>query len=258
MSTLRSYFGWCNRNLPHNATDIMHWDYVIILICLGALVPWRSRAHVRKLLESPTLASTPRLNLYLSTIAFQSAVVALIVWRFAVHRGELSVFGFMFPHPLRAIVATICISVLLMLNQVLGVKRLSGLPIGKRGTVGRLAEALLPRNRRERWAALALVVTVALCEEFIYRGFVEYLFQSTLRSVALGAVISAIFFAVAHLYQGTRGLIATFVVGLILSATRIWTASLLTPIVIHFVVDFTAGVAALRFLKSQPAEEAAD
>ncbi|MGA8014164.1 MAG: CPBP family intramembrane glutamic endopeptidase, partial [Candidatus Acidiferrales bacterium] len=48
----------------------------------------------------------------------------------------------------------------------------------------------------------------------------------------------------AHLYQGRRGVITTFVVGLLFSLVRSWTGSLLAPLVAHFVADITAGLLA--------------
>jgi len=48
-------------------------------------------------------------------------------------------------------------------------------------------------------------------------------------------------FSLAHLYQGRRGLIATFVVGLLFSIARATTGSLVPSAVPHFVADITAG-----------------
>src|SRR6185437_9234948 len=79
--------------------------------------------------------------------------------------------------------------------------------------------------------------------------FVEAVFATVFSGSALaGAVVSAAFFSSAHMYQGRKGLITTFAVGLIFSAARIWTRSLLPSIVIHFAVDFSVALAALKFL----------
>jgi membrane protease YdiL (CAAX protease family) len=52
----------------------------------------------------------------------------------------------------------------------------------------------------------------------------------------------------AHLYQGKRGLITTFVVGIILVSVRIWTGSLLPVIVAHAAIDLVAGLYASKIL----------
>ncbi len=226
----------------------MHWDYVVILAILAFVVPWRSQARVRMLLQSSALGPSERIGLYLSTIVFQWAVSGAIAWRCLAHSLTLGELGITLPDVPRAITATAVLSALLVLNQIFGIRRLAGLPVEKRGLVAQLAEKLLPRTRKETLTAVALVLTVAACEEFIYRGFIESLFQQVLSSALAGALISAGLFALAHLYQGRRGILTTFIVGLAFSAVRIWTGSLWPSMIIHFAVDFAAGVASFRML----------
>lgn len=227
----------------------MHWDYIAILFVLAVVVPWKGRARIRALFDSPVLEPGERIALYESTIAFQWAISLVIAWRCLAHGLGLADLGFAFSHPARGVAAAVVVSSVLVLNQVLGVSRLARLPEDKRGVVGRLARRLLPRGRAERWTALAVVVTVAVCEEFIYRGFIQSVFQGVLHSLATAAFLSALFFAAAHSYQGRRGVATTFVVGLIFSGVRIWTGSLCPSMIVHFAVDFSAGMASMRLLR---------
>ena len=52
---------------------------------------------------------------------------------------------------------------------------------------------------------------------------------------------SAVLFALAHLYQGMRGVFTTFIVGVLFSLIRAWTGSLMAPLVAHFITDIVAG-----------------
>jgi len=227
----------------------MHWDYILILAILAVLVPWRSSSRIRALLNGPELASSERILLYLSTIAFQWAAVAVILWRCRAHHLSWTALGMALPHPFRAAAVAVGVSSVLVFSQIYGIRRVAALPYESRGLVAKLAEKLLPRASGEIFVAILLVTTVAVCEEFIYRGFVEAIFANAFSGSALaGAVISAAFFSLAHLYQGRKGLATTFAVGLILSAARIWTGSLLPSMVIHFAVDFSVGLAAMKFL----------
>lgn len=226
----------------------MHWDYVAILFVLGVIVPWRGRARVIALLQSKSMESGERISLYASTIAFQWAISLVIIWRCRKHGLGFADLGIALPHAARGLIVAAAISAVLALNQVFGVLRLAHLPVEKRGIVGQIAERLLPRARVEKWAAVALLLTVSICEEFVYRGFIQSLFQIALQSPAAGAVISSGFFALAHAYQGKRGVITTFAVGLIFSVVRLWTGSLVPSMIIHFAVDFSAGVASSRLL----------
>jgi|SRR5215469_431833 len=229
----------------------MHWDYLAILFVLAVIVPWRSRARLTSLLQCGTLSSEERTTLYTSTIGFQWAIALIILWRCHVHGLSRAELGIAAPNLARALVAATAISAVLVLNQIFSVSRLAHLPAEERGIIGQLADRLLPRARSERWVALALVLTVAICEELIYRGFIQSLLQRTLSSVLAGAVISASFFGLAHLYQGRRGVVTTFVVGIIFSAVRAWTLSLVPSMIIHFAVDFSAGVASTRLFLGQ-------
>ncbi|MGH7745844.1 MAG: CPBP family intramembrane glutamic endopeptidase, partial [Candidatus Dormibacteria bacterium] len=160
-----------------------------------------------------------------------------------------TLLGVALPYPLRSAAVAAGVSVILVFNQVYAIRRVAVLPSESRGIVAKLAEKLLPRASNEVFVGIFLVLTVAICEEFIYRGFVEGVFTNVFAGSALaGALISAAFFSSAHLYQGGKGLITTFAVGLILSAARIGTGSLLPSIIIHFAVDFSVAVAALKFM----------
>lgn len=226
----------------------MRWDYIAILAVLAVIVPWRSSARVQALLDSQTLAPGERIALYASTMIFQWAISAIVLWRALAHGVNAAQLGLDVSNVGLAVVVAVVLSTLLVLNQVFGVKRIASLPPEKRGLIARLAEKLLPRSRSEIIVGVALVATVGICEEFIYRGFIETIFEQELASAIAGALISAVFFSVAHVYQGRRGLLTTFIAGLIFSAARIWTHSLVPSMVIHFAVDLSAAIAAAKML----------
>lgn len=226
----------------------VHWDYIAILALLGVVVPWNSARRIRTILQSE-ITSSSRITLYLATAAFQLTVSAIIAWRCMEGGLNQESLGLRLVHPLSGVVSVAVISGILVTNQWLGVRRLSSQPPDRRGRMAHLAEKLLPRTTREKIVAMFLVTTVALCEEFIYRGFIEAWFQILTSSAAAGAVISAGFFAVAHSYQGRKGVLVTFLVGFVFSWVRIWTNSLLPSVMIHLAVDLSAGLAFSRMLR---------
>jgi CAAX protease family protein len=235
----------------------MHWDYILILAVLAVLIPWRGAARIRELLRGPEFAPSTRMRIYLSTIALQWILVAAILWRTRAHGMPLSALGISLPNPARAALAALILSVALVINQVFAIRRLAGMPPERRGTIAQLAEKLLPRTRGEMCAAIFLVGTVAICEEIIYRGFVQTVFQDLPGgTVFIAAAISAAFFASAHLYQGRKGVIVTFVVGVFFSGARIFAGSLVPSVITHFAVDFSAGIAARRLIDSSSGQTA--
>src|SRR3974390_2326639 len=59
------------------------WDFALILLFLGTIIPWRGYVRMQRLLSKPDLTAGDRLTLYGSTIFFQWFIVALVVWRSA-------------------------------------------------------------------------------------------------------------------------------------------------------------------------------
>ena len=234
----------------------MHWDFAVILIFLGVAVPLLGRRRIRQLMQLPSTTKEQRLTLYASTMAFQWIASAIIFWRATVHGFSATQLGLGFPKPLLTIALAVGLTALILLNQIVGLKRLASQPAASQGAVPQLAQKLFPQDNAERLAFFALVVTVAICEEFIYRGFIQHLFQSLAGGSTYVAVFgSASFFALAHLYQGRRGLISTFTIGVVFSAAAAISFSLIPSIIAHFAADFVAGMLARGYLRRRTSVE---
>lgn len=238
---------------------MLPWDFVLILIVLAIVVPWRGAVRVRALMRRPSLTSVDRIALYASTIAFQWLATGIILWRANAHGYRLADLGLAMPSPWLTVAVALALSALITLNQAASIRRLASLPSDKQGFMRALTLKLMPQNAPERLAFFALVTTVALCEEFIYRGFIQRLFQNISNgSIAIAVLGAAVFFSLAHLYQGRRGLIVTFLAGAIFSVVRAWTGSLIPTMAAHFVADLSVGLLAPRLLavRELPASEA--
>lgn len=232
----------------------MPWDFVLILLVLGVLVPWRGAARIRQLLALPHLSSMDRLAVYASTIALQWALAALVTWRCYARGLGLRDLGVALPDVVSSVATAVGLAVVLSLTQVVSLRQLARLPRNQQGFLGELARKLLPQDSIEALAFVGLVVTVALCEEFIYRGFAFAAIQNAGGGSQVAALIgSALLFGVAHSYQGRRGVVVTTVAGLIFGWARIWTGSLAAPIVAHLAADMVAGLAAPRMLRKADA-----
>jgi membrane protease YdiL (CAAX protease family) len=87
----------------------------------------------------------------------------------------------------------------------------------------------------------------------LYRGFVFTAFVRMIVNYvppnALAAILSSAWFSLAHLYQGRRGIITTFVVVMIFVSIRIWTGSLIPAVTAHIGIDMVVGIYASRLLR---------
>lgn len=233
------------------SSNSMHWDFALILSFLGVAVPTLGRRRIRQLLEAPKTTKIERLSLYASTIAFQWVAAGIILWRTHAHGIHPSQLGLAIPDPGLAITLAVVLATAILLNQIYSLRRLVTRPAEIKGVLPQLALKLFPQDAIERLIFFALVGTVSVCEELIYRGFVQRVFQDWSGGrILIGIVGSALFFALAHLYQGRRGLASTFAVGLLFSIARSWTRSLLPTVIAHFVADFTVGMIAPSRLRA--------
>ena len=98
---------------------------------------------------------------------------------------------------------------------------------------------LLPRSRQERLTFAGLAITAGVCEEVVFRGFgiayVRWLWPGASQPFII--VVTAAAFGFAHLYQGTRGVLLTGLVGAYLAWLTLATGSLVPAMVIHALID---------------------
>jgi len=220
----------------------MPWDFALILLFLATGVPFLGRHRIRQLMRMPETTKAERLALYRSTVAFQGVAAAVVFWRLHAHRVPLPALGLAIANPPIVLTTSLLLSGLVLANQLVSLRRLGREPTERQALVQELALKIFPRDPSERLAFFGVVLTVSVCEEFIFRGFAQHVLEDVSGGVVLVGILgSAALFAVAHLYQGRRGLIATFVVGVLFAAVRTWTGSLLAPVAAHFAADLTAG-----------------
>jgi membrane protease YdiL (CAAX protease family) len=229
----------------------MHWDFALILLFLATAVPLLGRRRIRQLMQMTETTKRDRLRLYASTIAFQWIAAAVILWRTGAHGISVARLGLAIPNPALTAIVTVALAALVLANQIVSLRMLASRPADAHGILPQLALKIFPQDSVERLVFFAVVVTVAVCEELIYRGFVQRVFEDWSGGlVAAGIFGSAVMFAVAHLYQGRRGVITTCVVGILFAASRAWTGSLLAPLVAHFIADIMAGFLAPSRLRA--------
>jgi membrane protease YdiL (CAAX protease family) len=229
------------------------WDFMLILVVLGVIVPWRGAVRVRRLLAQSVLTTSERLSLYASTIALQWLLVAVIYWRSMSRQLSPNDLGLVVSGTWQTLSIALAFTALLCVNQLAGLRKIAQVPADRRGFLFQFTQKIMPQTAVEKVAFGALAVTAGLSEEFIYRGFVFALFLRAAGgsgfAVILAIAASSIWFALAHCYQGRRGVLTTFVVGTLFAGVRIWSGNLAPAILGHAGVDLVAGLCAPRILR---------
>ena len=104
-------------------------------------------------------------------------------------------------------------------------------------------ERLAPHTRLELAWWMALSLSAGCCEEFIFRGYLIFAFRPML-GLSCAAALSVVVFAVAHAYQGTKGILATGIVGGLLTLVVLISGSLLPAMALHALIDVSQGAVA--------------
>jgi hypothetical protein len=76
------------------------------------------------------------------------------------------------------------------------------------------ARRLAPQSLFESVLWIALSVSAGICEEMIFRGYLQRQFVAWTRSVPIGVLLSAVLFGAGHVYQGTKATVVIAVYGL--------------------------------------------
>jgi uncharacterized protein len=233
---------------------LIPWDFFLILTVLATLVPWRGAVRVKRLLGQPAVGTAERVSLYAYTIVYQWLIVAVVAWRAFSRKLGLAELGMAASDPGRTARIAVVLTALLCASQWASLRRMTRVPETKRGLLFRIAERIMPRTLTEMIVFTALACTAGLAEEFLYRGFVftvfAHMFAGSAVFIPAAAVLSSGWFAIAHLYQGRRGLITTLVVGILFSVVRIWSGSLIPSILAHAGIDLTAGICLSDFFRT--------
>lgn len=93
---------------------------------------------------------------------------------------------------------------------------------------------------------ILLSVSAGICEEIVFRGYLQQQFGIAARSVAAGVILQGVVFGLGHTYQGWKQVIVIAVLGILYGALVAWRRNLRASMISHAALDVFEGW--LRFL----------
>jgi membrane protease YdiL (CAAX protease family) len=93
-----------------------------------------------------------------------------------------------------------------------------------------------------------LALTAGICEETIFRGYLQRQFTAWTRNAAAGIVLQGVVFGAAHAYQGLNQVILIAVYGCLFGLLALWRKSLRPGMMAHFVQDAIGGLMLAKYL----------
>jgi len=230
----------------------MPWDFWLILLFLGAVIPWRGYTRLKKLLARPSVDTKEKLALYAATIAFQWVLVGVVVWRSLVRGLTIEELGLGSAGWVGILASGLFGAIFIGALQWLNLRRIGKMEGEAPELLRKLANRLLPVNLVEYLPYSALAITAGVCEEFVYRGFAIAAFSKAGFPLWSVVALSSLLFGLAHAYQGRGGIVSTGIFGILLALGRLGFGSLVPVMMWHAGLDLAAGIAAPKYLLSRP------
>jgi membrane protease YdiL (CAAX protease family) len=112
------------------------------------------------------------------------------------------------------------------------------------GAPGGNTQLMLPHRGIELTLWIALSVTAGICEEAIFRGYLQRQFMALTKSAPAGILLSAATFGAAHAYQGFRMVILIGLYGAMFGILAYWRGSVRPGMIAHAWQDSLNGVLA--------------
>ena len=131
-------------------------------------------------------------------------------------------------------------AMLILVGANAALMKITGTPAPK--TIPSELQMLAPKGALGFSLWLVLSVSAGICEEFVFRGYLQRQFSALARNAAAGIVLSAIVFSVGHLYEGVvkAGVIGVF--GILLGTLAYARRSLAPGMLAHAWHDIFAGL----------------
>ena len=111
-----------------------------------------------------------------------------------------------------------------------------------------IVHAILLTSKREKIQWTFVSITAGITEEILFRGFLVYCLHFIFPGIPIPflCLIQAFPFSLMHLYQGAKGVLMTFAMGLIFGLSVIVFGSIIPGIIIHILVDLTSNLIELE------------
>jgi membrane protease YdiL (CAAX protease family) len=109
---------------------------------------------------------------------------------------------------------------------------------------GRDILAIVPHSAIEIALWIAVSITAGICEEAVFRGYLQRQFIVLTKSAPAGILLSGVAFGVAHAYQGFRMVILISVFGTMFGILAHWRGTVRPGMITHAWQDALSGIVA--------------
>ncbi|MGH9756188.1 MAG: CPBP family intramembrane glutamic endopeptidase [Candidatus Acidiferrales bacterium] len=214
------------------------WHTVLFIVFVAAYSGFQFRHHGEILMAH----FGGRLLMYLYMVSFELILLGY-VWFFGLRRSGVKMADIIggkwnrWQDVLRDI--GIALAFWVVVAAVLVVMRLM---LGANPVAVRALKILMPQSLPEVLSWIVLSGVAGVCEEIIFRGYLQRQFLAWTGKDAAAIVLQAIVFGSAHAYQGILGVVTIIVYGALFGILAVMCRSLRPGMIQHFLQDSTVGI----------------
>ena len=230
---------WKSNLEQSQSTDRMRliaspWHTVLVLVVeIGLGVRGYFRADLMRAATNPD-----RISLYGHTMFFEWMGFVLVIAGVWMHDASLyTVLGERW-RSVQALMTDVGIGFVLLVASIM-VPTIFG---PHSPSADQTTQFLLPRGGAEVAGWIALSLTAGLCEEVLFRGYLQKQFAAFTNNAAVGILCSAVLFGVAHVYQGLTKAVLISVEGALLGVAAHWRKSTRPGMLAHAAQDLMGGL----------------
>lgn len=118
-----------------------------------------------------------------------------------------------------------------------GISRVENLILGRNPASDAIA---YPAGALEIILALGVALSAGICEEIVFRGYLQRQFRALSGSAMIAVLMQAAVFGVVHVYQGVRLASVVVLYGILFGVLALWRRSLRPGIIAHSWSDIAA------------------
>jgi membrane protease YdiL (CAAX protease family) len=200
--------------------------FLLLLLCWST---FRSAIYLREIQPTFNLLLLPAENVV------RLLLIAVCIWLALSSALPFARFGWNVVDPARDIVIGFAVGIVVVL-ALPTVTRIAIARFGTKVYSPVVVQSILPRNSRESLLVPFALIPAVLLEELLFRALLLGGF-AVFAPPFLLALVWSFLFGVMHLPQGLLGMVVAGLLGLLLSALFLSTASLLAPIIAHYVIN---------------------
>ena len=218
-------------------------DIWIFTIAFASFFPIFGYLLFRSLKKSDNLNLTSRkLRTYAYIILSEWGFVIVLLWLTHRHNLSISDLGENIGNVNLTVITTIVLLSVFMVMVYFNVRQLRQMSLEKLEVELRPLRKFIPNNVTEFIPFILIAFTAGICEELLYRGWLQNLLAYGTGSVWIGLILGAVIFGFGHAYQGKMGMVQTGIIGLIFGVVFIFTKSLVASQILHIIVDAVNGL----------------